>query len=609
MVLDPSARLQRPLLRSLYRLAAPVVERGLSIRDFNELCGRISRRLAADTSPPSAARFFRAAREETKARSTADLPAGFQFPRQGPLVIVSNHPFGLLDPVILGAWATQQREDVRFLTNHLLGAVEELRPWIIQVDPFNQPGSAKRNLHAMKEALRHLRGGGCLVVFPAGEVAHWQPGLGIHEGPWHRHVGALVQRGGAAVLPVFFSGANSPLFHAAGLVHPRLRTGLLLRELFHRPQSPVTMHVGAPIPFSRLRHFDDEAALTRFLRLHTLVLGRRCSRGGGHGSSGMNPQSANTGASFPGSRNAALRRIWEREVAEVRASGGELVSQGKLTAFIAGASQIPAILREIGRLRAISFAAVGEGTGAEIDLDRFDASYQHLFLWDEEAGNIAGAYRLGHCDELLRARGPGGLYTSTLFHYKKPFLQHLDDALEMGRSFLAPAYQRSAAALPLLWKAISVHVSRHPRYTKLFGPVSISHAYARDSRRLIVEFLRGHSFDSALAELVKPRAPFRYPRNNPLLREFISADLRDADELSALISSLEEDGKGLPVLLKHYLRLNATLLSFNVDRAFSCLDGLILVDLRTTEPKLLARYMGTEAAAKYLGFHSVRLET
>jgi hypothetical protein len=217
---------------------------------------------------------------------------------------------------------------------------------------------------------------------------------------------------------------------------------------------------------------------------------------------------------------------------------------------------------------------------------------------------VAGAYRVGRADVILQLQGAQGLYTSTLFRFRKPFLQHLDTALELGRSFIAPKYQRHAGALPLLWKGVLTWVGRNPQYTRLFGPVSISQEYQGLSRKLMVEFLKGNNFHPDLATLVKPRKPFRYSRDRQFLREFVSADLGNVDDFSALISCLEEDGKGIPVLLKHYLRLKGVLLSFNVDPAFaSCLDGLILVDLTATDPRLLVKYMGEAAAEGYLLHH------
>jgi putative hemolysin len=605
MVIDLSSRIQQPLQRNLYKLAAPFVERGLAIRSFNDLYERTRRAYVNHPDYPSSRAWFSSGLKELGARYEVDWPANFTFPAEGPLIVVSNHPFGILDPVILADLVSAFRPYVRFMTNYLLGTMEEMRPWIIAVDPFDGENSAQRNLAPMKEALRFLRQGGTLAIFPSGEVAHYKMGRGVEESPWSSHVGALVRRTKATVLPVYFEGHNSPLFHAAGMLHPLARTGLIFRELFQRCKEPVQVKVGQPIPFSRLKKFEDDESLTRYLRLHTFIMSQRGKPEVRHKEveEATEPRDIKPVVT---AQAESQQEAFEREVEALRAQGNHLASQGNLSVFVGSAAELPTLLREIGRLREVTFRAVGEGTGEELDLDRFDDHYLHIFLWDEKEHRLAGAYRLGRADVIMRRYGRKGLYTSTLFKFQKPFLSHLDDALEMGRSFIAPNYQRSIAALPLLWKGVLTWVTRYPHYKKLFGPVSISGEYQGLSRKLMVEFLSDNNLHPDLATLVKPRKPFRYGKNRKLLREFISAELGNVDDFSALISSLEEDGKGIPTLLKHYLRLNGTLLSFNVDKDFSsCLDGLILVDVTETDPRLLGKYMGEAACAEYLKHHGI----
>ena len=311
------------------------------------------------------------------------------------------------------------------------------------------------------------------------------------------------------------------------------------------------------------------------------------------------------GAAAPRHAEPPVARFRD-EVRRLEERGSLIATQNNLSAFVASANEIPHLLQEIGRLREETFRSVGEGTGEEVDLDRFDRYYLHLFLWDDEKGRVAGAYRMGLADIILREYGQRGLYTNTLFRFEKPFLAHLGCAIEMGRSFVTLDYQRNLAALPLLWKGILRWVACNPQYKRLFGPVSISTDYGKLSRTLMVEFLEDKKLHPDLSALVKPRKPFRYSRNKKLLKEFISAQLQDVDDCSALISSLETDRKGIPTLLKHYLRLNGTILSFNVDKAFSSvLDGLIMVDLTESDPKLLGKYMGDELCRAYLAKHQI----
>lgn len=597
MVFDLSEHLKTPFQRKLYRLLGPTVENALGLRGFDDFYRQSARRFREHPHHPKVFAWFDSVAQSLGLREDVELPADFEFPAQGPLIIVANHPFGVIDPVMLARWAAQFRPDLKVMTNSLMLAMKELEEHVIPVNPFGGEAAAKKNLAPMKEAIRLLRAGGTLVIFPAGEVAAYKPGRGVDEPAWSNHVGSLVRRTQATVLPVYFPGSNSVLFHTAGLIHPRLRTSLLLREFCNRAGTDVTMRVGNPIPYSRLKKFEDDESLTRYLRIHTFVLHQR----GKESTAKLTVTGENVPVPAP---CGSLQTRLTEEIDQIRARGGRLVAQGNLSVYQAYSHEIPTLLPEIGRLREITFREVGEGTGQEIDIDKYDRYYEHLILWDEEKEQVAGAYRIGRADVILREYGPKGLYTNTLFRFEKPFLANLECAVEMGRSFIIKAYQRHLASLPLLWKGIAHWIARNPHYKKLFGPVSISKDYSSLSRKMIVEFLQDNRMHPHLSSFVKARNPFRYLRSRKMMREFISADLENVDDCSALISSLETDGKGIPTLLKHYLKLNATLLSFNVDKDFSSVvDGLIMVDFTETDPRLLAKYMGDENCREYLARH------
>lgn len=241
-------------------------------------------------------------------------------------------------------------------------------------------------------------------------------------------------------------------------------------------------------------------------------------------------------------------------------------------------------------------------------MDVFDSHYLHLFLWNHRRRELAGAYRLGLTDQILQAMGPEGLYSHQLFRYKSSFLTHLGQSIELGRSFIRPEYQKQFSCLSLLWRGIGEFIARCPSYRLLFGPVSISQAYAEVSRRLLVQFLTARKFAPDLADMVRPRCPYRAGAIAGLPKSDLHAAFQDIDDVSLLISTLEEDAKGVPVLLRQYLKLNGRLISFNVDKAFSrVVDGLFLVDLRHTDPRLLTRFMGPEGAARFTGFHRLTL--
>ena len=275
-----------------------------------------------------------------------------------------------------------------------------------------------------------------------------------------------------------------------------------------------------------------------------------------------------------------------------------LVESGTFQVFLAEASQVPATLQEIGRLRAVTYRAIGEGTGRQLDLDVFDDQYLHLFSWERERQQIVGAYRIGRTDRIMATDGVAGLYTRTLFRYDERLIARLSPALELGRSFVRAEYQKNYNALLLLWKGIGQFVVRHPQYRVLFGPVSISSRYSDSSHRLLLAFLQQNHLDRDLAafvDAINPRVV------NPAPMPVIP---RSVDEANRLVSEAEADGKGVPILLRQYLRLNAKLLGFNVDPQFGdALDALMMVDLTAVDAAILNRYMGRPEAAQFLARH------
>jgi putative hemolysin len=513
----------------------------------------------------------------------AHLPAG------GPVVVVANHPFGGIEGLLLAGLLRRVRPDVRVLTNYLLRRIPELAELFIDVDPFNGP--QPRNVTGLRQALRWLRQGGLLLVFPAGEVSHWDfDRRTVTDPPWKSVVAWLIQSTRADAVPVYLHGANSAAFHLAGLLHPRLRTALLAKEVLNKVNTTVHVRIGAPVPHAEVKEMAVDS-LTQLLRLRTYLLG-----------AGDETPDSPGPAAAAAAMTPAPSESHADEVAALPPSS-RLGTSGEQSVYVATAGQIPGLLQEIGRQRELAFRAVGEGTGRAVDLDEFDADYLHLFVWHEEDRELVGAYRLGLTDAAGPAAGRRRLYTSRLFAMKEPLFQEMGPAIELGRSFVRGKYQRSFTPLLLLWKGICAFVARHPRYKVLFGPVSISDDYASVSRQLMLDYLHATQFDHRLGQWVTPR---RKPvRRHKLWRSSDLATLGDLDQLSALVASVEADRKGVPVLLRQYLKFGARILGFNIDPEFNhAIDVLIMVDLTRCERHLLDRYMGKEAAADYLARHS-----
>jgi len=525
-----------------------------------------------------------------------------KIPKQGPLVVVANHPFGGLEGVILGDIMVRARPDVRVLGNYLLQHITELSEWIIPVDPFGNRSSSLTNARSIKAAIRWVSGGGTLVTFPAGEVAHFNWGK-ITDPKWSPHVSAIIRHARADVLPVFFPGANSLLFQIAGLFHPRLRTALLPHELVNKGSKAINVYVGKVIPWKKLEDIPDNDAVTDYLRSSTFFLQNRLPAQKRRLSSIIFSRMAE-----PPQQPVAPetdKNVLRREIEDLNHDQC-LVQSGDFSVYIAQAAQIPNLLNEIGRLRELTFREVREGTGQPTDLDRFDSYYLHLCLWNRAKSELVGAYRFGLADVILREHGVQGLYTTTLFKFKQPLLSKLEHAVEMGRSFIRSEYQKEYNCLSLLWRGVGHFMVKNPKYHILFGPVSISQDYHSLSKNLIVQFLRQAKLNPELSRYVKARAPYRAIRKAFAARRTVAKLVDDIDDVSLLISEIEKDGKGVPILLKHYLKLNAQILSFNVDRQFSnVVDSLIIVDLTKSDPKLLKRFMGAEGLATFSRNHGI----
>jgi len=521
-----------------------------------------------------------------------------RIPRTGPVVIVANHPFGAVEGLILADLLGKIRPDVRIMANFLLKGIPELHRKLIAVDPFAGKDAARRNVRPLRDCIRWLKGGGALVVFPAGEVAHLDlRRRQVADPEWSANLAGLVRASGASVLPVFFRGQNGPVFHALGLMHPRFRTTMLARELLNKRQRKIELGIGRTVPFARLQGISRDRDLVDYLRFRTYLLEKRKVRAAGSETSCGRVQTIDP------PRPASLL------AEEVAGLSGEhlLVQSGPLSVFQAEAREIPELLLEIGRLREVTFRAVGEGSGLARDLDSYDGHYRHLFIWNRDSGEIVGAYRVGMTDKILEAQGIKGLYSQSLFRFRPELLEKIGPSLELGRSFVRPEYQRSYAPLLLLWRGIGEFVNRNPQYRRLFGPVSISRDYCDLSRQLMAGALERQCTIPELSRLIQPRVPLRM---KPLGVRGCSADLArsisyNLEELPELIADLAPEQGGIPVLLRHYLNLGGKVLGFNVDPEFSdVLDALIMVDLARTERRSLERYLGKKGAEAFLQLHA-----
>ncbi len=429
-----SAPFRDPLRRSLFSLARRPLEKTFRLHQLNSIYDQII------SQGEGAKHFADQALESLNITYEVGGLGLASIPVTGPLVIVANHPFGGVDGLILASLLQSVRQDTKIMANYLLSRIPELGNMLLSIDPFGNKESHMRNIAPLRKGMGWLQEGHVLAIFPAGSVSS----INLHhrrivDPQWYTTVARMVRKSQVPVLPMFFEGANSVLFQAAGLVHPGLRTALLPRELLNKRNRRIVIRVGSVLPFKRLDIFDTDEKLVSYLRMRTYELRNRSEVRSGLGKA----------LSSRGAEQAALQIVLPGQQYGISESDVDklsleqlLLQTGEYQVFYAAAHQIPNLLAEIGRLREITFRETGEGTGRSTDLDRFDEHYTHMFVWNSKKRHVVGAYRLGLVDRILRRYGKDGLYTSTLFDYRGRFLEHVEYGIELGRSFVIQAYQK-----------------------------------------------------------------------------------------------------------------------------------------------------------------------
>ncbi|MEL6696268.1 MAG: GNAT family N-acyltransferase [Bacteroidota bacterium] len=498
-----------------------------------------------------------------------------KIPKEGPFITISNHPFGTWDGLILLKHLAKDCPHFKVMANRLVQQVEPIKDYFIWVNPMEAQGSAI-NVAGMKHALEHLKAGHPLGLFPAGEVSTFQPkSLTVSDRAWQRPAVKLIQKAGVPVIPIYFSGANSPLFHLMGMIHPLFRTAQIPRESLKMAHSKVRVRVGSPISVRDIKQIDGVDRLGRYLRARTYSIGSNLEVGTFFGSRSRNkPTQKEQPIVDPRPQHLILKEI------EALGEEHKLTSQAEFDIYVAAAQQIPNLLQEIGRSREVTFRSVGEGTGQSKDLDEFDLYYLHLIMWDRENKKIVGAYRMGQGDLIIKKYGKQGFYTSSLFHMKDDLVPVLRQSVELGRSFIMEEYQRKRLPLFLLWRGIYTFLKGQPQYRYLIGPVSISNDYTDVAKSLMVAMIERYFFDPELSQYIQPRKQFR-----PKIRKIDLNDLLDGvgdnlKQIDRLIEEIEPSHFRLPVLLKKYIRQNARIIGFNVDPLFNdALDGFMVMDL------------------------------
>lgn len=500
-----------------------------------------------------------------------------RIPKTGPFITVSNHPYGGIDGIISIKVMTELRPDYKNLGNYIIQKIPQLHEYIIPVDPFEGKNSKANSVVGIKAALNHLKEGNSLGVFPAGEVSTYYGNdeEGAVDRQWQSSMIKFIRKAEVPVVPIYFQGTNSRLFHLLGLIHPMLRTAKLPSEMLNKKNKVIKIRIGSPISVQEQKEYADVERLGRFLRLKTYALG-----------SSISSYEVNKFFNYklkPAEKQEPIIPAVPQETIECEVnnlmSNYLLFKSKNFSVVCAPSVEMPNIMTELGRLREETFREVGEGTNRSIDVDEFDLYYWQLFIWDEEEKKIVGAYRAGKGKEILDRYGIKGFYINSLFKIDKKFSPILEQSIELGRSFIVKEYQRKPLPLFLLWKGILYFLIKNPEYRYLIGPVSISNRFSSYSKGLIISFMQSNYYDYDFARYIKPRNMFRANISDEDY-DIIFNNCSDISRLDNIIKDIEPDDFRMPVLLKKYVKLNGKIISFNVDPKFNdALDGLLILDL------------------------------
>ena len=499
-----------------------------------------------------------------------------RLPKEGAYITVSNHPLGGIDGILLLKLMLEQRDDFKIIANFLLNRIEPLKPYIMPVNPFEDRKDVKSSISGFKNAILHLRDGHPLGIFPAGEVSTYRDGKLVVDRPWEEAAIKLIKKAEVPIVPIYFHAKNSRLFYKLSKISDTFRTAKLPSELLTQKRRTIKVRIGRPISVEDQKEYTALDEFSEFIRRKTYMLSNAFED---KPKILDNIQSTLKTPKPPKNIvTPVATELMTKEIEALRKDDSRLLQSKNYEVFLAQASKIPHVLREIGRLREITFREVGEGTNEAIDLDGFDNYYHHMFLWDNENNLIAGAYRMGLGSKIFERYGINGFYLQDLFRFEPELYKMMSQSIEMGRAFIIKEYQQKPMPLFLLWKGIVHTTLRYPEHKFLIGGVSISNQFSNFSKSLMIEFMKSHYYDPYIAQYVHPKKEFKVKlkdADKDFLFDETEADLNKFDKI---IDEIEPGALRLPVLLKKYVKQNARLVAFNVDPLFNnSVDGLMYI--------------------------------
>ncbi|MPL62662.1 hypothetical protein SDC9_08282 [bioreactor metagenome] len=491
-------------------------------------------------------------------------------PSTGKVIIIANHPLGGLDALCLLKLIGQIRKDVKILANDFLVGFEALHSLMIPLDNFKDRQS-KESIKKIYEALKNEE---AIIIFPAGEVSRATP-KGVKDPAWNKGFLNFAKNSNSAILPIFLDAKNSKTFYTISLINKTFSTLLLSNEMFNKKSKNINIKIGQIIPSENItpKGLNKDFLVNLYKKhLYALKKGKK---------SFFQTQSA---IAHPVSKIDLYNELKKSPLLGQTNDGKKI--------YLYDYVEDSLVLKELGRLREISFRKVGEGVNKKRDIDKYDVYYQHIILYDKNELEIVGAYRIGNSDMIFKEFGTKGFYSNTLFQFNDEFMFYLQNSIELGRSFVQPKYW-GTRALDYLWYGIGAYVKANPNIKYMFGPVSISGAFPAIAKDMLVFYY--NYYYSSEKNLVEARTPFSYSSHIHDIKEFFTLEDKKRDFKSLKIA-LSNIGVNVPTLYKQYSELTlddgVKFLDFNVDKNFGdCIDSFILVEIDKIKDSMKQRYM------------------
>lgn len=488
-------------------------------------------------------------------------------PKEGGFAVVSNHPFGAIEGLILYDAITDVRPDFKVMANFILSKIPNLKDVFFSVNPFENNKKWSSSAAGIKASIVQLSEGHGLGIFPAGEVSRYHGNDYPEDIKWSASIAKLIKNMNVPVIPVYFDGTNSRKFYTYEKINSFLGTLRLPKEILNKRNKKIVMKIGKPIQPSEMTLYEKPEDLAAYLRSRSYSL-----------QANMVEENNKRRIKSAEPIDAPVRTsLLVRELNAIRRNS-LIFTTAEYECYLADYDRIPRMMHEIGRRREEAFRAIGEGTGKGVDTDEYDKYYKHLILWDTKEKAVAGGYRLGIGDKIMEKKGIKGFYINSLFEIDEALFDKMKKTIELGRSFVSVDYQKDILPLMLLLKGLMFSLLKFPKMEYFIGPVSISSWYPKFYQSMMVYYVREKHAVPDVAKYIHPTHPFVCDFNKVDINVLMEKNMESVDKFDRYLMKLSNNDYRMPTLFKKYLKINAKFLCFNVDPDFNdTLDGLLFL--------------------------------